>query len=167
MNVIKTPLLVISIFKNIIKDSVFSSFIDFLSNLSYSSDFDLILNSYSEFISLLYKNSLNQNLYEYVKKLIYSDENIISNGCASCIKDNRNILTTAEYELSLIYNLLNYSYEKVISELNSKFSACNEIISHIPSYNTAEICPFSLSDIISSYEIIICKPNYSSGNNTA
>lgn len=152
MNVIKTPLLIISILKNILEDNVVNSFVDFLSNLYYSSDFDVILNSYSDFISLLYENSDNQNLFEYVKKLIYKDENILSKGCCSSVKDNESILNSAEYELSLIYNLLKNDYSKVISEFNTKFSACSDIISHLPVYNTDGISEFILSDIISSYQ---------------
>ena len=152
MNVIKTPLLIISVFKNVVNDKVVNSFVDFLSNLSYSSDFDVILNSYSDFISLLYESSNDQNLYEYVKNLIYKDENILSKGCCSCIKDNQNILNSAEYELSLIFNLLKNDYSKIISEFNTKFSACSDIISHLPSYNTEGISAFILTDIISSYK---------------
>jgi hypothetical protein len=152
MNIIKTPLLIISIFKNVVNDKVVNSFVEFLSNLSYSSDFDVILNSYSDFISLLYENSNNQNLYEYVKNLIYKDENILSKGCSSCVKDNENIINSAEYELSLIFNLLKNDYSKVISDFKSKFSACSDIISHLPVYNTQNIAEFILSDVISSYQ---------------
>ncbi|MBQ9245879.1 ATP-binding protein [bacterium] len=151
MNYIKTPLYLISIFKNILKDEVISSFIEFLSQLSYSSDFDVILKSYSEFISLLYENTDNQNLYQYLKKLIYTDNNILSEECTNSIKNNENIIDTAKYELSLLDNLLKYDYEKIKSDFMTKFSSCSDIINHLPAYNFADVKPFNIEDIMKSY----------------
>ncbi len=151
MNNIKTPLLVISIFKNVLNDSVVSKYIDFLSNLSYSSDFDIIIKSYSSFITELYEKEHNQNLYKYIKNLIYSDKNIISDGCSDSIIKNENIISSAEYELSLIQNLLKYDYERIKNEFTEKFSACSDIISHLPVFNMDEKQKFDINDIIKSY----------------
>ena len=151
MNNIKTPLLVVSIFKNILKDEVVFSYINFLSNLSYSSDFDVIMKSYTDFISLLYEKESEQNLFNYVKKLIYSDKNIISVGCNSNILQNENILTTAKYELSLIDKLLKYDYDKIKSDFIGKFQACSDIIEHLPVFNMKDKTNFDLQDIIKSY----------------
>ncbi len=152
MNIVKTPLLVISVFKNVVNDSVVNAFVEFLSNLSYNSDFDLILNSYSNFISLLYDKSQNQNLYDYVKTLIYTDENILSKSCGVCIESNDNILRTAQYELTLINNLLKYDFKRIVSDFNSKFPACVDIISHLPVYNTNTNAEFDVQDIVKSYK---------------
>ena len=156
MNNIKTPLLVVSIFKNILKDDVVSSYINFLSNLSYSSDFDVIMKSYTDFISFLYEKEPNQNLFDYVKKLIYSDINIISSGCGDCIIENQNIINTAEYELSLFDNLLNYDYKQIKSNFVDKFQACSDIIEHLPVFNMDNKEKFDLNDIIKSYQINGC-----------
>ena len=150
MNNIKT-LLVISVLKNILQDEVVCSYINFLSNLSYNSDFDVIMKSYTDFISLLYEREPHQNLYDYIKKIIYSDNNIISNGCGNCINENENILNTAEYELSLIDNLLKYDYEKIKADFTEKFQACSDIIGHLPVFNMKNKTKFDLQDIIKSY----------------
>ena len=152
MNNIKTPLFLISIYKNVINDVVISSFIEFLSNMSYSSDFDIVLKSYSVFINNLYNRQNNQNLYLYIKKLIYIDENIISKGCSDCIKDNEHIINTAQYELSLIDNLLTYNFEKIKRELTQKYKACSDIIEHLPFYTVDGVDTFNIKDIIQSYE---------------
>ena len=151
MNNIKTPLLVISIFRNILNNDVVSKYIDLLSNISYCSDFDVIIHSYSDFISSLYENENTQNLYLYIKKLIYSDKNIISNGCSNTIISNQNIIHSAEYELSLIENLLKYDYEKIKADITEKFSACTDIINHLPVFNMEGKEKFDINEIIKSY----------------
>ncbi|HIS88401.1 TPA: hypothetical protein IAA87_03125, partial [Candidatus Avigastranaerophilus faecigallinarum] len=53
MSKLTTSLLLISIFRNILKDSIISSFIELLNNIKSNADINAILRTYSEFISLL------------------------------------------------------------------------------------------------------------------
>ncbi len=151
MSDITTSLLLISIYKNILNDSVIYNFINFLSNLSKSDDFDMLLKVYSEFISRLYEYEQNQNIYLYLKYLLYTDENIISKGCSSCIKDNENILQTARYELSLFDKLLTNNYSYIKNSLMSKFPDKRDIIEHLPVFYDTNKADFDLNDIINSY----------------
>ena len=113
MNDKLTSLLLISIYKNVLKNNIvelFISLLDFL--LNSDNNFERDLKAYSNFINVFYETAETQNLYEYVSNLIYTDENIISKGCSDCIKDNEQLLSTANYELSLIYNLLSFDFNK-------------------------------------------------------
>ena len=67
---ISTSILVISIFKNITKDKVISSFINFVSQFDNNKNFDELIKLYTDFTALLYEKELNQNLYNYLKFLI-------------------------------------------------------------------------------------------------
>ena len=90
-----TSLLLVSVFKNVLKDKVISSFVTFLNQLSSDEkNFTSDLKLYSEFISIFYDSHDNQNLYDYLRKLIYTDENIISKGCCSCVSENNQLLNT-------------------------------------------------------------------------
>ena len=74
-----TSLILISIFKNVINDNVISLFVDLLKHLTKDEkniEYDLKL--YSDFVEALYSKNQNQNLFEYLSSLIYTDENIIS-----------------------------------------------------------------------------------------
>lgn len=147
-----TSVLLISIFKNVIKDKVISSYINFLSMLNIDNSFEEIIKSYSEFISNLYDSDLNQNLYLHIKKLIYQDENIISKGCSDCINKNTQIIETAKYELSIIDNLLKYDYKKIVNIVLDMFPDKSEIILHLPVFNLNKIENFNIEDILSSYK---------------
>ncbi len=146
MDSIKTPLLAVTVFKNVIKNEVVSYFIDFISSMEQDSEFDIVLSNYSRFVSGLYDTN-DINLFEYVKNLIYSDKNILSND----IKNER-ILETTEYEISLINNLLFYNYENVKKELLSKFPACDDIINHLPYFSMEGLVAFKSDDILKSYK---------------
>ncbi len=146
MNTIKTPLLIISVFKNILNNKTVSAFVEFISNLENVSDLDIILKSYSDFISLLYKCQPDVNFYMYLKNLIYSDENVLS------VNNTNEIVSSAKFELLLIDNLLSYDYTTIKKELSEKFSACSDLISHLPFYSVLGIIPFNIDDIINSYK---------------
>jgi len=147
-----TSLLLVSIFKNVLKDKILVSFVEFLDGLSSDEkDFSKDLKSYSNFISEFYEISNSQNLYEYVKNLIYTDENIISKGCTDCIKDNITLLETAKYELKLFDNLLSFDYETIKDLFLFKYSRMSELISHLPKFNCDNKINFDLDDIINSY----------------
>ena len=51
MKNIVTSLKLVTIYKNVLKDEVIFAFVDFLSYLNISDDFDIILKSYSDFLS--------------------------------------------------------------------------------------------------------------------
>ena len=153
MNNITTNLLLITVFKNILKDAVIHSFVEFLSELQNSSNFDLILTKYSEFISCLYENENSQNLFIYLKKLLYTDENIISKGFYLNNTDNKLMIDNAKYELSLFNELLNYNYSCVKSIFNSKFPSCSDIIEHLPVFYIENKVNFCIEDILTSYKI--------------
>ena len=148
-----TSLLLVSVFKNVLKDKVISSFVAFLNQLSsdeknFSSDLKL----YSEFISNFYDIHQNQNLYEYLKKLIYIDENIISKGCSSCISENNQLLNTARYELTLLDNLISFDYQTIKDLFLFKYPRMTEMVIHLPAFDTEGVLPFNLEDLISSYQ---------------
>ncbi len=148
-----TSLLLVSVFKNVLKDNVINSFIQFLEQLSsdeknFSSDLKL----YSDFITSFYDVSETQNLYEYLKKLVYTDENVISKGCSSCIKNNVQLLETARYELTLLDNLISFDYETIKDLFLFKYPRMAEMITHLPVFNTENVAPFDLEDLILSYE---------------
>lgn len=148
-----TSLLLVSVFKNVLKDKVISSFVTFLNQLSsdeknFSSDLKL----YSEFISNFYDIHQNQNLYEYLKKLIYIDENIISKGCSCCISENNQLLNTARYELTLLDNLISFDYQTIKDLFLFKYPRMTEMVIHLPAFDTEGVLPFNLEDLISSYQ---------------
>ena len=152
MSDILTSLLVISVFKTVLNDKVISGFINFLhSLLSDNNDFENDLKLYSEFISSFYNSDNNQNLYEYLKNLIYIDDNIISRGCSNCIKENKQIIDTAKYELICLYNILSYDYQKIMGLFNKKYKQHNEIINHLPPFSSDGKKEFDIDDIIISY----------------
>ena len=125
-------MLLVSIFSNITNDCVIKSFIDFLNALHNEKSFVDSLKLYSNFVSLLYEKQPDRNIYNYIKKLIYTDENILSKGCGSCINEDEQILQTAAYELSLIDNLLLNTYEEIKKLYEHKYPKSIEIINHLP-----------------------------------
>lgn len=147
-----TSLLLISIFKNVIEDSIVSKFIDFIKLINSNSLFDDVVKSYSDFIFELYNKQDNQNLYEYINHLIYTDENILSRGCSDCIKENEQILETARYELHLFDELLKFDYKKIIEILNAKYADNKDVIEHFPVFYANNANLFDLDDILSSYK---------------
>ena len=151
MNHTLKSLLLISIFKNVINDNIISSFISFIRKLTSNDNIEDALTSYSEFIYKLYCSTDNQNLYEYLKDLIYKDENILSHGCTCCIEKNNQILETARYELYLFSELLHYDYKRIKDEFITKFPESKDIIEHLPTFYTNKEVNFNLEDIIKSY----------------
>lgn len=151
MSELTTSLLLISIFKQVLSDEVVSLFISFIKTLNTSDDIEIVLKEYSEFIYKLYEKEQNQNLYNYLKYLIYTDENIISKGCGKCIKENEQILRSANYELELFDKLLNYDYQMIKDTLLKKFSSMSDLINHLPSFSIEGKLNFDLSDILASY----------------
>ena len=148
-----TSLLLVSIFKNVLNDEVISSFVSFLNQLSsdeknFSSDLKL----YSEFISSLYQKSENQNLYDYLKKLIYTDENIISKGCSSCVNENNQLLNTAKYELTLFDNLVSFDYQTIKDLFLFKYPRMTEMVIHLPVFNSDNAERFNIDNLINSYK---------------
>ena len=147
-----TSLLLVSIFKNILNDKVVLLFVKFLNQLSSEEkNFVGDLKLYSEFITSFYDASSNQNLYEYIKKLIYTDENIISKGCLSCIRENAQLIHTAKYELTLLDNLLSFDYQTIKDLFLFKYPRMTEMINHLPAFSTDNKINFVLDDIINSY----------------
>lgn len=148
-----TSLLLVSIFRNILNDEVVSSFLKFL-NLLSSDEKNFVddLKSYSDFISVFYDKTADQNLYEYLKKLVYTDENIISKGCSDCINDNEQLLSTARYELTLLDSLLSFDYKTIKDLFLFKYPRMKEVLNHLPLFNTNGIMPFNLDEIINSYK---------------
>lgn len=148
-----TSLLLVSIFRNILNDEVVSSFLKFL-NLLSSDEKNFVddLKSYSDFISVFYDKTTDQNLYEYLKKLVYTDENIISKGCSDCINDNEQLLSTARYELTLLDSLLSFDYKTIKDLFLFKYPRMKEVLNHLPLFNTNGIMPFNLDNIINSYK---------------
>ena len=151
MNHTLKSLLLISIFKNVVNDNIISSFISFIKKLTSNDKVEDVLTSYSEFIYKLYSLTENQNLYEYLKNLIYKDENILSHGCTCCIEKNNQILETARYELYLFSELLSYDYKKIKEEFIAKFPDSKDIIEHLPVFYTNKEFKLKLDDIIKSY----------------
>lgn len=146
-----SSLYLISIFKNVLKNAVVASFVDFLSSLNKDTSFDDLLKKYSDFIYVLYNSEFNQDFYSCLKHLIYTDENILSKGCTDCIRDNESILNTARYELSLFDELLKIDYEKIKSSLLEKYEDKSEIINHLPVFYSCSKCSFDLDEILKSY----------------
>ncbi len=148
-----TSLLLISVFKNVLKENVIDLFIQFLEQLSSDEkNFVSDLKLYSDFITSFYDVSETQNLYEYLKKLVYTDENVISKGCSSCIKNNVQLLDTARYELTLLDNLISFDYETIKDLFLFKYPRMSEMITHLPMFNTENVVNFDLEDLILSYE---------------
>ena len=147
-----TSLLLVSIFKNILNDEVIAFYIRFLSLFESNSSFEITLKSYTDFISKLYEKQDNQNLYLYLKKLLYTDENLISKGCSSCIKENEQILNTARYELKLFDNLFKYDYVKIKEIFIKKFPEKEEIILHLPSFSIDGFRNFDFDELLESYK---------------
>lgn len=148
-----TSLLLVSIFKNVLKDDVISSFINFLNQLSSDEkNFASDLKLYSDFITKFYDISQNQNLFEHLRKLIYSDTNIISKGCSSCICENNQLLHTARYELTLLDNLISFDYQTIKDLFLFKYPRMTEMIIHLPIFNTDGVSAFSLEHLIASYQ---------------
>lgn len=148
-----TSLLLISVFKNVLKDKVISSFVTFLNQLSSDEkNFSNDLKLYSDFINNLYDVSQTQNMFEYVKKLVYIDENIVSKGCSSCICENNQLLNTARYELTLLDNLISFDYQTIKDLFLFKYPRMTEMIIHLPSFNTEGAEPLNLDYLISSYK---------------
>ncbi len=145
-------LLLISVFKNIIKDNAVNSYINFLSAVDNNECFVDLLKKYSDFINILYDKQENQNIYDYIKKLLYEDNNIISRGCSNSQKANEQILETARFELKQIDLLLNNDYEYIKSTLISRFPHSTKIIEHLPVFYTTKNKPFNLEDITASYK---------------
>ena len=133
-----TSLLLISVYRNVLKDDVVSSFVKFL-NLLSSEEKNFVddLKSYSDFIAKFYDKSFNQNLYEYVKHLVFTDENIISKGCSNCIKE--------------IDGLLAFDYKTIKDLFLFKYPRMKEVLNHLPLYYTTGIIDFNLDEIINSY----------------
>ena len=152
MKIKLTSLYLISIFKNILNDEIFTSFIDFLKIMEAESDFDEILKNYSIFINKFYEKSDNQNLYNYVYKLIKTDKNIISTGCGCCKKDNESIINTAQYELSIIHKIISISYEEIKEKLKNNFASMSELIDHLPSFSIEGIKEININEIIYEYK---------------
>ena len=147
-----TSLLLISVFKNVLKDKVISSFVTFLNQLSSDEkNFSNDLKLYSDFINNLYDVSQTQNMFEYVKKLVYIDENIVSKGCCSCICENNQLLNTARYELTLLDNLISFDYQTIKDLFLFKYPRMTEMINHLPAFSTDNKINFVLDDIINSY----------------
>ncbi len=152
MNNIITSLFLISIFKNVSDNAVISSFIKFLSDYNDDSAFEIVIKSYSEFISKLYETEFNQDLYSLLKHLIYTDDNILSRGCGACIKENEILMRTAAYELSVFDTLIVFDYKSIKNMLNEKYPAQSKIIEHLPVFFTSNIQPFCIDDVINSYK---------------
>ena len=148
-----TSLLLISVFKNVLKDKVISSFVTFLNQLSSDEkNFSNDLKLYSDFINKLYDVSQTQNMFEYVKKLVYIDENIVSKGCSSCICENNQLLNTTRYELTLLDNLISFDYQTIKDLFLFKYPRMTEMIIHLPAFNIEGAEPLNLDDLISSYK---------------
>lgn len=146
-----TPLLLISIFRNVLKNEITEAFIVFINKLNSSVQFEETIKSYSDFIYLLYNSEYNQNLYECIYSLIYTDENILSKGCGNCIKENLQILETAQYELSLFDELLKYDYKTVKEIFIKKYPEQKEITEHLPVFYSQSDKKLNLDDILKSY----------------
>ena len=152
MNNQLTALLLISIYKNVLKNKIVELFISFLDVLlSSDNNFERDLRAYSDFINAFYETSETQNFYDYVSNLIYTDENIISKGCSDCIKDNEQLLSTANYELSLIYNFLSFDFNKIKSLFEKKYPDKTDLIAHLPAFTLSGLKEFNIEDIIKSY----------------
>ena len=152
MNNQLTALLLISIYKNVLKNKIVELFISFLDVLlSSDNNFERDLRAYSDFINAFYVTSGTQNFYDYVSNLIYTDENIISKGCSDCIKDNEQLLSTASYELSLLYNLLSFDFNKIKSLFEKKYPDKTDLIAHLPAFTLSRLKEFNIEDIIKSY----------------
>lgn len=145
-------LFVITIFKKVLYNEVIDAFISFLSSLDLEKSSDKSLKLYSDFISKLYESDFHQNLYLLLKHLIYTDENIISSGCSDCVLEDKQIIQTAQYELSLFDDLLSFDCDSVKKKLLSKFPEDSDIINHLPSYSVLGTDKFDVFDIINSYK---------------
>ena len=146
MQKLLTSLKIIAIFKNVLKDNLISSFINMVFMLN-NKNFEAFLSSYSDFISLLYEKECHQNLYEYIKKLIYTDENILSKGYEYSIE----IEKTANFELSLFDELVSIEYEDIKITANENFPEYRELIEHLPAFKTEGKRIFNILDIIKFY----------------
>ncbi len=144
-------LLLISIFRNVLKNETVSLFICFLNNLNSSEKFEITLKSYTDFIYSLYNTNHSQNIYDCLKHLVYTDENILSKGCSDCIKENEQILNTARYELSLLDELVKYDYKTIQDLMKKKYPDNVDVIEHLPIYYSASSTNFYLDDILKSY----------------
>ena len=114
-----SSLKLICIYKNVINDEIVSKFLKVLSEIKKSS-YDDILASYTDFISLFYEKEKTLNFFNYIKFLIFTDENLVSKN-ANNTKLSNEILITAEYELSVISNIFEYNYNFIKDEINERF----------------------------------------------
>lgn len=147
-----SSLLLISIFKNVIKDKTVELFITFLKLLKENDNFEIILKSYTDFIISLYETNENQNIYLHVRKLIFTDENIISKGCVDCAKLNDFLLSTAEYELTLISELTSIDFNVVQKTFKEKFPNSDEITDHLPVFKNDGAKSFDINEITTEYQ---------------
>lgn len=147
-----TSLNLISIYKNVLKNEIVSTYVSFLLSINTNETFENLLKQYSNFIYILYNSEFKQDFFACLKHLIYTDENILSKGCSDCIRDNESIINTAKYELSLFDNLLKIDYEKVRSIFLEKYPENVDIIEHLPVFYSCSLCNFDFDEIMESYK---------------
>lgn len=144
-------LLVVTIFKNVLENAIINSFFNFLLSIEEEQSADKSLRLYSEFVYLLYNSNFDASLDNCLRHLIYTDENIMSKK-VSLLADDKQILKTAQYELSLFSELLKYDYEKIQELMKSKFPDDKDIISHLPIFKSGTVNSFDIFDVVKSYQ---------------
>ena len=145
-----SSLKLICIYKNVINDEIVSKFLKVLSEIK-KSGYDDILASYTDFISLFYEKEKTLNFFNYIKFLIFTDENLVSKN-ANNTKLSNEILITAEYELSVISNIFEYNYNFIKDEINERFPKFEELTQHLPIFYTKGYSRFYLKDILNTYK---------------
>lgn len=140
----------ICIYKNVINDKTVSRFIKILEAL-HSEDYNTVISRYSEFISNFYDYEETMNFFNYVKFLVFTDENTISKN-AFKTQLSQEFQKIAEYELSLISNMFAYNHNFIKEEINKKYPENKDITEHLPVFYTTGYSRFYFKDILTAYK---------------
>ena len=142
---------IITVFKKLLQDDVIKSFINLIESINKDSNFSDNLKLYSDFVYKLYNSEKDANLFNYLKKLLYSDDNILAKNSRN-IKDNDNIFKSAVFELKILDELLKYNYIEIKKLFQDKYQNEKNIIENLPVFNCYNSELFDIYDIINSYK---------------
>lgn len=142
--IIKASSLVI--FRDLLKDKVFSLFIKLLDSIEYSNEDGIIrefqMKRYSKFVNALYKNG--GNFTEYVLNFILEDENFYIVNYSKNRNTDKNIEECLKNELSIIQEISTMSPQKIKNMLtyNHETGEYMQIPYFLPAWNISENIDF-------------------------
>ena len=141
---------IITVFKNILNDNIIHSFINFIVSVNDDKDLNDNLKLYSDFVYKLYKADKNANLYNYIKRLLQTDCNVLSVNYKD-IMESDFIFKSAIFELNVFDELIKYDYKTIKSILLDKYPNSKNIIENLPMFNCNYNQPFDIYELINSY----------------